>query len=62
MHALFKDGRQVSKAHSTRVAVAIEAFEMGLVVTSGVDFPGDVATGPGLVDGYEIKEIQHGHD
>jgi len=30
-YALFKDGKQVSKAHSTRYAVEIEALEAGLV-------------------------------
>ena len=32
MYALFKDGKMISKPHSTQDACAIEAFERGLVV------------------------------
>lgn len=55
MYALFKDGKQVSKAHSTREAATIEAYERGLVVDWGADFPGD-KPGRALADGYEIKQ------
>ena len=32
MYALFKDGKMISKPHSTQDACAAEAFERGLVV------------------------------
>ncbi len=32
MFALFKDGKMISKPHSTQDACAVEAFERGLVV------------------------------
>jgi len=58
--ALFRNGKQVSKAHSTKDAVAAEAFELGAVLT----WSGDFKPGSGIIlaDGYEIKEIDHGHE
>ena len=56
MFALFKDGKQASKAHSTKDAVAVEAYEMGLVVDWGADFPGD-KPGRGMIDNYKIKKV-----
>lgn len=32
MFALFRDGQQASKAHLTRLAALIEAYERGLIV------------------------------
>lgn len=58
MYALFKDGKQISKAHSTREAAAIEAYERGLVVDWGADFPGD-KPGRWLAGGYEIKQVEN---
>ena len=58
--ALFKDGEQVSKAHSTRLAAKIEAYERKIVVSCGTDFPdyGVHRRGHELIGGYEIKEIK----
>jgi hypothetical protein len=50
LYALFKDGEQVSKSHSTRRAVEIEAFEAGIVIYGyGQRY---------LPEGYEIKEVK----
>jgi hypothetical protein len=49
--------RQISKAHTTREAVAVEAFERGAVVRRSVDFPGDPPATPALAAGYEIRPI-----
>lgn len=56
MYALFKDGKQHSKAHSSREAATVEAYEIGAVVDWGADWIGD-KPGRGLAGGYEIKEI-----
>lgn len=45
--ALFHDGRQVSKAHSTRIAAMIEAMEAKAVIRSGRAYE--------LADGYEVR-------
>ena len=37
-YALFKDGNQVTKAHSTRHAVIIEAYEKRIVMRTTSDF------------------------
>ena len=50
--ALFKDDKQISKAHSTREAAETEAFEVGAVVTMGRSVM--------LAKGYEIREMK-GH-
>jgi len=57
--ALFLDGRQVSKPHTTRDAVAIEAFERGAVERGSQDFPGDPASfkGLALAAGYDIRAV-----
>lgn len=47
--ALFKDGKQASKAHPSRMAVLIEAYEAGAIVRT--------ARGAYFADGYEIKEV-----
>jgi hypothetical protein len=52
---LFHDGRQVSKAHSTREAVLVEAHERRAVITESSDF-GDFRRIARLVRGYEIRE------
>ncbi len=54
-YALFHDGRQVSKAHSTREAVLVEAHERRAVITESSDF-GDFRRIARLVRGYEIRE------
>jgi|HubBroStandDraft_4_1064222.scaffolds.fasta_scaffold122747_5 hypothetical protein len=56
MYALFKDGRQYSKAHSTKEAAAIEAYEKGVIVDWGTDFPSD-KPGRGIMEGFEIRKI-----
>lgn len=59
MFALFKDGEQVSKAHSTKFAAVIEAIEKGLATRSDHDFP-DTAPSVhtvALAEGVEIREI-----
>ena len=56
MFALFHDGKQVSKAHTTRRAAVIEAYEQKAVVDCGADFTHDTE-GRYLADGYEIKEL-----
>jgi hypothetical protein len=48
-YALFKDGVQVSKAHSTRYAVEIEAFEAKLAVKS--------ESYTIIANGVEIREV-----
>lgn len=55
-YALFHEGKQVSKAHSSDYAVMVEAFEIGAVVTNHADF-GDEKTVTTLANGYEIKNI-----
>jgi hypothetical protein len=56
MYALFHEGKQISKAHSTEKAAIVEAYERKIVVSSGFDFPGD-KSGHFLPRGYEIREI-----
>ena len=55
MFALFKEGKQITKAHSTRAAV-----ERGLVTRSSADFPGQ--SGCNIIialDGFhEIREAR----
>jgi len=54
MYALFKDGKQITKAHSTERAVRIEAYERKLVVSSSGDF--SIYSHDYLADGLEIKQ------
>lgn len=56
MYALFDGNNQISKAHSTKEAVAIEAFEKKLVIDFGADFIGD-KSGRCLPEGFAIKEV-----
>jgi hypothetical protein len=58
-HALFRDGKQISKAHSTRLAVVHEGFEQGAVIRYSVDFLNDALRSQDieLADGYEIREV-----
>lgn len=49
MYALFKDGKQISKAHSTLEAVWAEAQEIGAISKSRF--------GVIMTDNYEIKEV-----
>ena len=55
--ALFKNGQQISKAHSTKIAAATEAYEHGAVMR----WTGDFTPGSGimLASGYEVKEAKH---
>lgn len=55
-YALFKDGRQISKAHSTVHAARIEAYERGYVIVLAADFPGDQEM-KGLLHLCDIKEV-----
>ncbi|CAH2606412.1 conserved protein of unknown function (plasmid) [Rhodovastum atsumiense] len=52
--ALFRNGKQVSKAHASRAAALVEAYERGAVIKWGVDLPGD-RPGQALDEGYEIR-------
>ena len=54
MYALFKDGKQISQAHPTRLAAEIEAYKHNAVL----HWPGDYQVGDTLVlaDGYEVHE------
>ena len=61
LYALFYNGKQVCKGHSTIIAVVTETFERGVMVTSGVpDFPEDGPYKAGstclLSAGYTIEE------
>ena len=58
-YALFHNGRQISKAHSTRNAAVIEAIERKLAIWGSGDFLGDVGVSTvALPEGYDIKEVQ----
>lgn len=46
MYALFKNGKQISKAHIHKECVYVEAFERGIIYTK-----------IGLDGNYSIKEI-----
>ena len=54
MWQLVKDGK-VLKEHPTKLACQIEAIERHLVVSWGVDFPGD-KPGVSLGEGVEIRK------
>lgn len=56
MYAVFKNGKQCSKAHPSIEVAKVEAFEMGAIIDWGADWETD-KPGRGLADGYEIKEI-----
>jgi hypothetical protein len=56
-YALFHNGEQISKAHSTRYAAEVEAYDQGAVIKWGPDFPRD-ASGASLADGYEVKPVE----
>ena len=55
-YALFKDSKQISKAHSTREAAIVEAREIGKVQRVVHDFCGNTHRIT-LVEGYEIREV-----
>jgi hypothetical protein len=50
MYALFRGDKQISKAHTTKDAVAVEAFERGIMLA----FRNRIE----LADCYEIKEVE----
>ena len=56
-YALFRDGQQISKAHTTRDAVVIEAFELAVVGQYHRDMFGDRPTYTALLPGYEIRPV-----
>lgn len=49
-YALFKDGKQISKTHSTEEAVEVEAYELDMVASN----PRHGA----FLMGCEIKEVE----
>ena len=51
LYAVFKDGKQVSKFHTSLDSSATEAFEIGVIVHSG--------GGRALVGGYEIRRVDN---
>lgn len=55
-YALFNNGRQISKCHTTMEGAITEAFEVGAVVHHHADFLGDRQY-RALANGYEIREI-----
>jgi len=55
--AVFKDGKQVSKAHSTIIAARIEAYEVGAVIGWSADF-GPLGFWKELARGYTVEEIK----
>ncbi len=59
-YAPFKDGRQVSKAHSTPEAAIAEAYAHGVVVNLAADFPGDTARQKVLEQGYSARDVARG--
>jgi len=48
-YALFRDGKQISKTHSTRHAVRVEAISLGAAGW----FKGGII----LLDGFTIREV-----
>jgi len=54
-YAVFKGKEQVSKAHSTREAAWIEAYEMGVVVEGSTDF-GPQNYWRCMAKGYTVEE------
>lgn len=57
LYALFLDGKQISKAHTTRAAAMVEAFERGAVERRSEDFPGDPPAHTALAPRYEIRHV-----
>jgi hypothetical protein len=59
-YALFHNGKQVGKAHSTRAVALAEAIRLGVLIRTSRDFVGDGYLS-GLTDhlaaGYEIREV-----
>jgi hypothetical protein len=55
-YALFKDGKQISKAHSTKAPVIVEAYERSAIIINHADMQGDETT-IDLANGYEIKRL-----
>ena len=56
-YAVFKDGKQVTKAHSTKEAAMVEAFEKKLAYYAYPDFYNQVG-GLFLIDGVKLKQIK----
>lgn len=63
-YALFKDGEQVSKAHSTRDAVIGEALAKKAIVYGSPDFIGKQKSCNtcSLKEGYEIRKLLGGEN
>ncbi len=53
MFALFQDGKMISKPHTTRDAVAMEAYEKGLVVRMPVQVVSEM-----LANGVQIRDLE----
>ena len=56
-YALFHNGKQISKAHSTHAAATMECYDHGVAVRWAPDFPGDRYRVT-LADGYEVKPVE----
>jgi len=61
MYAIFKDKKQVTKAHSTKEAIMTEAFENKLAYYRHPDFSNDTG-GLFLMNEYEIQELPEMRD
>jgi hypothetical protein len=61
-YALFLDGVQISRAHTTRAEAVTEAYERGAVEWHAEDFPGDTPTHLALMRGYEIRPVTDAPD
>lgn len=59
MFALFKGDKQITKPHSTKAAVLVEAYERGLVTSGLSDFPGQMrgVSTIALDKGHSIREV-----
>lgn len=58
LFALFKDGKRVSKWHTTIETAKTEAFEQKAIIQWSRDF-GCMNSALTFADGYEIKEVPH---
>lgn len=57
-YALFKDGKQISKTHSTKEAALVEAFEARAIVKGAWDFHPKDGFDNTLCAGYEIRVVK----
>ncbi len=54
--AIFRDGKQISRAFFTRSAAEYVALAEGYVIHMAADMPGD-KSGDVLADGYEVRGV-----